>query len=180
MQKDKLLLALIGKLEADLIMTKEAARISLDAATNEESKPENEYDTRALEASYLAGAQAKRAAEIDEALSIFRQIKLKNFGSGDPVAPTAYVEIKSNNKVSSVFIMPAGGGQSVQFEDKLIQVITPSSILGGALLGLKQGEIAEIENSNQIREYEVLRVLWSKLPQKKNSSGDDSVQPSPV
>ena len=66
MKKQELISAFITQLERDLVTMKEAARNTLQAATHEESKAENEYDTRGLEASYLAGAQSKRAAEIED------------------------------------------------------------------------------------------------------------------
>ena len=66
MDKRKIIEAIRRQLEKDLNVLKEAALIAYEAATNEESKPENEYDTRALEASYIAGAQAKRAGELEE------------------------------------------------------------------------------------------------------------------
>lgn len=159
MNKTKLLEAVIAQLEADLLMTKEAVRIAHDAATNEESKPENEYDTRGLEASYLAGAQAKRAAEIDEALAAIKGVQLKEFGEDDGIAAGAYVELLSNGKKTSVFVMPLAGGTNLTFEGKAIQVITPSSALGEALVGLKAGDYADIEIGARTREYEILTVV---------------------
>ena len=91
MNKQKLVDIFIEQLEHDLIALKEAARATYEAATHEESKPENEYDTRGLEASYLAGAQAKRAGEIDEVLSLFRHLEFKSFGPQTPIAATALV-----------------------------------------------------------------------------------------
>ena len=156
--KTKLIQNLILQLENDLLMTKEAARVAHDAATNEESKPENEYDTRALEASYLAGAQAKRAREIDEALSFFRNVQVKTFSKDDSVAATALVELKSQNKKSFILMMPVGGGINTSFDNHVIQVITPVSVLGEALVGLKVGEVAEVEIGSTIREYEILGI----------------------
>src|SRR5689334_17213217 len=94
LNKRNLILAIIEQLETDLSVVKQAALATLEAATHEESKPENEYDTRGLEASYLAGAQAKRVAEIDQALNIFRTTGLTDFGPKDPVQTTALVEIE--------------------------------------------------------------------------------------
>ena len=48
------------QLTEDFEILKAAALATYEDATHEESKPENEYDTRGLEASYLAGAQGKR------------------------------------------------------------------------------------------------------------------------
>lgn len=137
---------------------KEAALATYEAATHEESKPENEYDTRGLEASYLAGAQAKRIAEIEEVLVVFKHLNIKNFGPGDKINSTAIVEVSLNGKKSFLFLLPKGGGVSVEFEGKTIQVVTPVTPLGEALQDLSQGDDAVVETGNQVREYEILKV----------------------
>lgn len=156
--KKALLQALIESLEQALMTAKESVRVAHEAATNEESKPENEYDTRALEASYLAGAQAKRAAELDEILTAFRQIQMKSFSAKDAIASTALVKMKSKGKENYALLMPAGGGVSINYLNRQIQVVTPSSSLGDALLGLKVGDIAEVEVGDAVREFEILSL----------------------
>lgn len=158
MNKGKILETLIARLENDFAMMKEAARVAHDAATNEESKPENEYDTRALEASYLAGAQSKRAGEIEAALNLFKHVELKKFGPKDPIANTALVEIESLGKRSLVLLMALGGGVSVEVNGQNVQVITPNSVLGEALVGLRVDDVAEVETAGKIREYDILSV----------------------
>lgn len=158
MKKD-LLQFLIEQLEKDHKASVEAAKATYDAATNEESKPENEYDTRGLEASYLAGAQAKRVAEIEELIYICKHIELLDFTEDTPIAPTALVEVDLNGKKSFVFLIPKAGGQLLKFQGKSILVITPSSPLGEALIGLKVGDGAVVDSGNQSREYEILGVI---------------------
>ena len=48
-----------------------SARAAHAEATDEQSKAENKYDTRGLEASYLAHGQSRQAAETAEALEQF-------------------------------------------------------------------------------------------------------------
>ncbi len=129
-----------------------------EAATNEESKPENEYDTRALEASYLAGAQAQRAVEIDRALAVLRGMEVRNFGSGDSIASGALIELDRDGKNSLVFLLPQGGGTTVELEGRTVKVVTPVSNLGGALLGLKTGDVADVKVGPELLEYEILAV----------------------
>lgn len=157
--KQKIVAAFIQQLESDLMAMKESARAAHDAATNEESKPENEYDTRALEASYLAGAQAKRAGEIDEVLSLFRTLNFKDFAPGDLVASTALVDVRIDGKASRLLIMPKGGAVRLNFEGQTIQIVTPASSLGESLIGTRKGDILEFEVGEKVRECEVLAVL---------------------
>ncbi len=156
MNKKKLVEAFIVQLEADLMAMKEAARAAHEAATGEESKPENEYDTFGLEASYLAGAQAKRAGEIDEVLAMFRSLTVREFGVTDPIQATSLVEISSVGKKSHVFLMPKGGGVTLKHEGVTVQLITPNSSIGEALVGLKVGDVADVEIGDNTKEYQIL------------------------
>lgn len=158
MDKKKLIEQIKGKLEAERLTLIEAARATYEAATHEESKPENEYDTRGLEASYLAGAQAKRVKDIEEMIAICRNLDIKEFTDKTPIASSALVEVEFNGKKSYVFLMPKGGGILISFEGKTIQVIAPNSPLGMALIGLKVGDVASVETESDIKEYDILSV----------------------
>lgn len=158
MDKKKLIDTISSQLENDVVVLKQAALATYEAATHEESKPENEYDTRGLEASYLAGAQAKRIREIEEILVILKHLTVKDFGPEDKISSSALVETEYNGKHNFFFIMVKGGGISVNFEGRTIQVITPNSPLGEALLDQKKGGVAVVESGDQVREYDILNV----------------------
>ena len=101
--KRALLAAVIARLEADLAGVRSAALASREAAIGEESKPENEYDTRALEAGYIASAQSKRASEIAEQIAIYRRLELKDFAPDDAVDSGALVELERDGRYSTRF-----------------------------------------------------------------------------
>lgn len=155
MTKALLIEAICVKLEQELQLIKSAALSAHQAATGPESKAENQYDTRGLEASYLAGAQAKRVSELEETLIVYRATKPKEFKPHEVIAPTALVEVVSQGKRSLVFILAKGGGLSIVFQGKTIQVVTPQSPLGEALIGLKAGDVAQVEQGAVLREYEI-------------------------
>ena len=136
----------------------QAAKAAHDAATNEESKAEDQYDTRGLEASYLAGAQAQRAAEIQRQILIYKFLPLRDYGPEDVIAHGAVAGLELNGRVSYYFLVPQGGGLVLRFEDKPVQVITPQSPLGDAILGLKLGDPVEVEVGGQNREYKVVSI----------------------
>lgn len=158
MDKKKFISFVQKQLETDYEVLKKAALATYEAATHEESKAENEYDTRGLEASYLAGAQAKRLAEIEELFTLFKFIRLQEFTAQDPIASTALVEISLKGKRSFVFLSPKGGGINVNFEGQVIQIITPNSPLGEALLDLQVGDTAIVESGDREIEYQILSV----------------------
>lgn len=158
MDKKKLILKLIELTKLNLQSAYDAAQSTYDIATNEESKPENKYDTRGLEASYLAGAQAERVTDIKATLASYQSANIKYFSSESKIALTALVEILSVEKTSLVLLMAKGGGQVVSFENRQIQVITPESPLGKNLIGKEVGEIIQISAGDKNREYEILSI----------------------
>ncbi|MBO9665347.1 MAG: GreA/GreB family elongation factor [Bdellovibrio sp.] len=158
MDKRKLIEHFRIELEKDLEILTASAKATMDSVAHEESKPENEYDTRGLEASYLARGQAKRIGEIKELLVVLKHANVKDFGPDDKISGTALVEVEHNGKVSFLFVMTHGGGVTVTFEGKKIQIVTPSSPLGEALLDLRAGDVAAVEQGDQVREYEIISV----------------------
>lgn len=158
MNKQDLVAHFIKQLEQDLAAGKESARASREAATDEESKPENQYDTRALEASYLAGAQAHRVVQINEVLVLLQTIKFRDFASTEPVQVGAFVRLEANGKVTQALVLPKGGGVSLKYEGQAVQILTSASSLGEAIMGLRAGEIAEFEVGDQLRSCKILEV----------------------
>jgi transcription elongation GreA/GreB family factor len=149
---------IVALLEKDLAGLKSAALGTYAAATGEESKPENKYDTFALEASYLAGAQAKRVLDIESSLSVYKMLEIRNFTSQSKIESTALVEVDLDGKTTFVFIVPAKGSLTLNHEGLLIQVITPQSPLGEALLGLKVGDVAKLDRGERHLEYDIVSI----------------------
>ncbi len=139
MNKAKLVLKIIAQLEEEMELYFKVARASHEEATHEQSKAENKYDTRGLEASYLAGGQARQAAETRATLEVFRNFALKKFAVADGIDLSALVEIQSGTETSQYFIAPRGGGIEVTIGKKEIFVLSPQSPLGQQLMGLAKG-----------------------------------------
>ncbi len=158
MDKALLITQIVQKLEMELAALKAAALETYAAATGDESKPENKYDTRALEASYLAGAQAKRVRDTEGSLAVFRVLKPKTFTDQSKIESTALVEVELDGKTTLVFIAPARGSLTIEFNGRAIQVITPQSPLGEGLLGLQVGDVAKIDQGPRQLEYEIVAI----------------------
>lgn len=159
MNKRQIVDAIIAKLESDLKTLIQANKAALDEATHEESKPENEYDTRALETGYLVKAQSKRILEAKETLAAFRHFTFEDFKPDEAIRSTALFQLDMNGKEKWFLYMNLGGGVSVQVGGESIQVITPASPLGESLLGLKVGDLAVVESGKDRKEYEVLSLV---------------------
>ena len=159
MNKRDLIRQLQDELGREVRILKQAALASREAATHEESRPENDKDTRAIEASYLAGAQADRVRELERAVNALEFLPLRAFGAASPIAASAVVEVDLQGERLHYFIAPQGGGLHTTFEGKRIAVITPQSPVGLALLGKTAGEVVEVQAKNGLREYEILCVI---------------------
>lgn len=146
------------QISLELAAITEAAKNTYDIATHEENKAENKYDTRGLEASYLAGAQAIRVSEMKDVLIVFENFKIKDFTDKDAIANTALVEVNLNDKTSFVLIMPKGGGQTTHFQGASIQVITPDSPLGRMLIGKYVGDLVSFVAGEKKRDYEIMSL----------------------
>ena len=140
MNKRILIKKIIARLTDELAVYFRAAQFSRAEATHESSKAESKYDTRGLEASYLARGQSKQAAEIESAIAEFQKLAVKTFGAGEAVDLGALVELEHGGENTIYFIGPRAGGTEVVHEKKEILVITPQSPLGEQLLGKKQGD----------------------------------------
>jgi transcription elongation GreA/GreB family factor len=156
--KQKIVELIRVRLEEEVQLITQAAKAAHEAATHEESKAEDSHDTRGIESSYLAGAQAQRASEIQQQIHAYKVMKLKEFSTQDPIAATALVELRSDTKRSLYFIAPQGGGMKVQLENDVVQVITPHSPLGEELVGRRTGDTVEVEAQGGSREYEITSV----------------------
>jgi transcription elongation GreA/GreB family factor len=156
--KTQLIDEIRSRLEQEFEAITLAANAAHEAATHEESRAEDQHDTRGLESSYLAGAQAQRAAEIQQQIHLYKHLDVKSFSEKDPIASSAVVELESGGKKSLYFIGPLGGGMKLQFGNQLIQVITPRSPLGEELMGRKKGDSVEIEAQGGLREFEITTV----------------------
>jgi hypothetical protein len=113
------------------------------AATDPGSKAEGKYDTRSLEASYLAAGQARQVESLAAALRIFEALSLPEFGPYDAIDAGALVEAELAGESVFYLLVPAAGGSVIDHEDSEITLLTPESHLYGKLLGMSSGESLE-------------------------------------
>ncbi len=160
MNKKELIHQFILLIEETLSLAIESQKNTVDYVIDEDNKPENQYDTRGLEASYLARGQAERVAELKECLNDFKNAVVRNYTEDTPLGPTALVEVMSLNseETKTFFFMPKGGGLTLNYVERQIQVVTASSPIGQALVGQKVGEIIRYRARDRDHEYEIQAV----------------------
>ena len=111
------------------------------AATDPGSKAEGKYDTRSLEASYLAAGQARQVDELAESVRIFEAARAAGFRNGRPeIDAGALVEVDHAGEISFFLLVPTSGGMVVSHEGREITLLTPESGLYRKLLGMRVGE----------------------------------------
>jgi transcription elongation GreA/GreB family factor len=140
MNKNQLLKRIVASLSESLGLLEKAARASHAEATHESSKAESKYDTRGLEAAYLAGGQARQAKEILDSIKVYETLVAKDFPLDEPIDLTALLELDSDGARSMFFIGPRNGGLEIEFDGQEITVITPQSPLGQNLMGKKASQ----------------------------------------
>ena len=158
MKKSALLKKIIARLNENLDVLDNAAKNSRAEATHESSKAESKYDTRGLEAGYLASGQAKQAREILESIKIYEALPLRDFAADEPVNLTALAELEMDGSRSWYFIGPKNGGLEVEHADEEITVITPQSPLGETLMGKKAGERWTAKRGGATVKYHLVSV----------------------
>jgi transcription elongation GreA/GreB family factor len=145
MNKRAIIKKIIARLTDELEIYFRAAQFSRAEATHESSKAESKYDTRGLEASYLARGQSKQAAELETAIVEFEKLPAKKFAAAEPIGLGALVELENGGENLFYFIGPRAGGTEILHDKKEILVITPQSPLGEQLLGKKSGELLQLK-----------------------------------
>jgi hypothetical protein len=106
MEKSRLIKQIVASLSQSMGVLEKAARASHAEATHESSKAESKYDTRGLEAAYLAGGQARQAKEILDSIEIYEALTAKEFAADEPIDLTSLVELDAGGTRSLYFIGP--------------------------------------------------------------------------
>jgi transcription elongation GreA/GreB family factor len=140
----------------DLASLERAHRATVEGATHEQARPENDKDTRALEQSYLARGQAKRTEELREGLAAIGRMDVETFTADRPVGVGALVTAEDGKRNVRLFIALYGGGS--RLANGTVQVVTPSSPLGEALIGKRVGDDCEVLTGGNRRELEVVGI----------------------
>lgn len=157
MTKSDLIARIITRLAADLEQLTSAALATHAEATNEENKAEDKYDTRGLEASYLAHGQSKAAEEAAQAVAQFQALPVRDFAAGEPISLGALVVLEGKG-LSRYLVGPRAGGTEITADGQPVMVITPQSPLGRQLMGRQQGDTLQLELGGTRSDYRVASV----------------------
>tara|TARA_Y100001001_G_scaffold117166_1_gene114962 strand:- start:2350 stop:2835 length:486 start_codon:yes stop_codon:yes gene_type:complete len=141
--KQKLKPALLAALDEEIQAALDGARQAHETASHADNKPENQYDTLALEAAYLAHGQSERIRELQDVRIRINQWPVADFGADDLITSGALVLLEplERNAESErwLWITPVGGRQFA-IGGKTIQVISTEAPLAQQLSQLAEGD----------------------------------------
>ncbi|EDY84845.1 hypothetical protein VDG1235_4478 [Verrucomicrobiia bacterium DG1235] len=135
MSKSDLVARIIAIIEQELAVASKAALESAEDATDDESRPENKYDTHALETSYVATAQAGYAKDLKAALQAYHNLILPPEPHTGPISMGSLVATLGPNGREQFFIGPAHGGIEIETDSGPVTVLNSKSPLGAQLIG---------------------------------------------
>jgi transcription elongation GreA/GreB family factor len=158
MNKKTLIKKILDQLTSELEIYFKAAASARADATHEQSKAEGKYDTRGLEASYLARGQSRQALEVQESIAAFEKLVPRKFRSGEPIDLGALVELQQGKETLLYFVGPRAGGTEVIHDQREVLVITPQSPLGEQLMGRREGDLLKLALPGADRQQRVLTV----------------------
>ncbi len=154
MDKSALLEAVLDTLRARHAQKTAAARDAASSATDEESRAEDKYDTRATEASYLARGQAMQVEELATDIAILEALRLP--GDSMMTETGAVVEVWLGSESQTFFLLPRAGGLEIEHDGRSITVLNPSSPLGEKLVNRFRRD--HFEWREDAAEAEVLKI----------------------
>ena len=169
MDKKDLLVQLIQHLQQEIDVTMNAVNEAHALASHEQSKPENQYDTLALEAAYLAHGQSERIAELQRQVMLLNHFDFLEYNDDSRIAVGALVcveelDVEVNNPDLQWFwLLPVAGGVLLNVGGIEIRTITAKAPLADKLLGSYVGDEIllnlSLNSGHKKKQFEVIELL---------------------
>jgi transcription elongation GreA/GreB family factor len=161
MDKNDLLAQLVAHVNATLQDARQAMEAAAQEAREGATPAEKREDARvALEQGSLARGHQQRLNRALADLAALEGFMPKTLSAKAPIEPGAVVEVESDDVGRTFFIAPVGAGVELAGPggDGFLSVVTPTSPIGKAVLGRRQGDVVEIVAAGQSREWTVSYV----------------------
>lgn len=160
--KNEILEMLLSHMIEEFQKVEKTVSTARNLLTEKDMQQEGKYDTRRIEAGYLAGAQGKRLEILKQDIQILRNFEPPLYEMDAEIGLGALVKCRdlsdSKAKEHFYFIIPSSGGISLKIGGEDIQVLSIHSPLGNELMRLEVGETVEIETPGVSKELEILAL----------------------
>ncbi|MDA0346609.1 MAG: hypothetical protein O3C43_04570 [Verrucomicrobia bacterium] len=152
MNKINVIDKVITELKEEIALAMKAQHETFEAATDEDAYSDGKYDTRSLEASYLASGQAQIIKELGDALQAFKLLRTQQFIQPPTQRANlgSLLEIKSDNTSAWYLLGSGGGGMEVIVENLPILVLTLHSPLGQKVVNKQVGDSVTLPDGEGI------------------------------
>tara|TARA_B100001059_G_C17833517_1_gene586370 strand:- start:3222 stop:3770 length:549 start_codon:yes stop_codon:yes gene_type:complete len=170
--KAQLLDQLIGQLQQEIDATMNAVNEAHALASHEQSKPENQYDTLALEAAYLAHGQSERIAELQRQVMLLNHFDFLEYTQDSRICVGALVCVQKlsvesldveKNDPEWFWLLPVAGGVLLKAGEIEIRTITAKAPLADKLMGNYVGDEAVLNLSlnaeHKKKQFEIIELL---------------------
>lgn len=141
--KSELKSALLASLDAEIDAALTSAQDAQATASHEQNKPENQYDTLALEAAYLAHGQSERIRELQQLRIRIGQWTVPAYEEDDLAGNGALIQLQRMDKGNPgerwIWIAPVGGRQ-LMVDNTPVQVVSLQAPLAQQLVRLGEGD----------------------------------------
>ncbi len=104
-------------------------------------------------------SEAERRRELESLLVMYRFLPSREYAPHEPIIPSSLVTLQTGSAKTIALIVPRGGGLITTLSGLPLQVLTPQSPLGEALLGRKVGDRVPLEVRGQTREYVIVAAV---------------------
>ena len=145
MDKISVIESLKSRLKSQLDRALAAVESAAEGATGDDAKAESKYDTRGLEASYLAAGQAGQAEELGRVFGVIERFEFRDFSNpGEPIDVGALVKTDFEGEEDWYLIAPGGGGLECESNTgESITILATGALLASKLIGKTAGEQLE-------------------------------------
>ena len=153
MNKNELVKVILERLRGDYQESLDAINETAETATHEENIAKSKYDTKSIEAAYLVEGQIKRNGELEAEIAAYQAMRIRSFDKKSRALLSALIKLEDESgQTIDLFMGPQAGGMIIEG----VQVITPPSPLGQALLGKYCGDEVSLELDGKIQKYKIL------------------------
>ncbi len=161
MDKIDILEILVNSIQTEFDHAKVTFESTKKLVQSGDLKAESKWDTRAIEAGYLASAQEARLKQLELELNLLKNIKnhIKNKSDIIKAGSIAFVDVDGDERC--YFVTQKTGGHKLKIKNYEfeIHVISLDSPMGNELSGLSNDDSFEFKLNGKIQDCEIIEVI---------------------
>ncbi|HBS42102.1 MAG TPA: transcription elongation factor GreAB [Oceanospirillales bacterium] len=158
MDKQTLKADLLQLLDDDIEAALASSRSAQETASHEDNQPENQYDTLALEAAYLAHGQSERILRLQKERIALAKWPMPEASEDKVIRAGALVELLSEEDEERWLLITPVGGYQLKSGGKKILVISQQTPLAKKLMNREEGEVVDLTFNGKTIGWDIVQV----------------------